>query len=391
MDKLLLPFRQSKLLNTLFLTNIFISFHYALIIYVNSTFLNNFFSESQVSALYIIGSIINTILLLNASKILEKIGIYKFATYTIIIEFLATLGLALSASPFLIGLYFLIHLVTISLLLFNMDMFVEDISKDNSITGSIRGTYLTVTNVTIVLAPALVALLLFKNNYSYVYVASCLFLVPLYYFFSRLKGIKTPVVQHIKVKETLTEYIKNKNLYNIFISNFLLQLFYAYMIIYVPLYLEKYIGFSWSEIGLMFTIMLLPFILFEVPVGELADDKYGEKEFLTIGFIIMGLATIFISFVTLKVFWIWATLLFITRIGASFVEVSTESYFFKQVNQEKTDVISFFRITRPISFIVGPLLATLALQFIPFQYIFICIGSVMIIGTHYSLALKDTK
>jgi len=386
-----LPFRQSKLLNTLFLTNIFISFHYALIIYVNSTFLNNFFSESQVSALYIIGSIINTILLLNASKILEKIGIYKFATYTIIIEFLATLGLALSASPFLIGLYFLIHLVTISLLLFNMDMFVEDISKDNSITGSIRGTYLTVTNVTIVLAPALVALLLFKNNYSYVYVASCLFLVPLYYFFSRLKGIKTPVVQHIKVKETLTEYIKNKNLYNIFISNFLLQLFYAYMIIYVPLYLEKYIGFSWSEIGLMFTIMLLPFILFEVPVGELADDKYGEKEFLTIGFIIMGLATIFISFVTLKVFWIWATLLFITRIGASFVEVSTESYFFKQVNQEKTDVISFFRITRPISFIVGPLLATLALQFIPFQYIFICIGSVMIIGTHYSLALKDTK
>ena len=360
-------------------------------IYVNSTYLNNFFSESQVSALYIIGSIINTILLLNASKILEKIGIYKFATYTIVIEFLATLGLALSTSSFLVSLYFLIHLVTISLLLFNMDMFIEDVTKDNSLTGSIRGTYLTVTNVTVVLAPALVALLLFKNNYFYVYIVSCLFLVPLYYFFSRLKGIQTPVVAHIKVKETLTEYIKDKNLYNIFISNFLLQLFYAYMIIYVPLYLEKYIGFSWSEIGLMFTIMLLPFILFEVPVGELEDNKYGEKEFLTIGFIIMGVATIFISFVTVKVFWIWACLLFITRIGASFVEVSTESYFFKQVNKEKTDVISFFRITRPISFIIGPLLATLAIQFIPFQYIFILIGSVMIIGTHYSLSLKDTK
>ncbi|HEY4508924.1 MAG TPA: MFS transporter [Candidatus Paceibacterota bacterium] len=391
MDKIFLPFRQSKLLNTLFLSNVFISFHYALIIYVNSTYLSNFFSETQVSALYIIGSIINTALLLYASKILEKIGIYKFATYAIVIEFLATLGLALSTTPFLISLYFITHLVIISLLYFNMDMFIEDVSKDNSLTGSIRATYLTVSNATIVLAPALVALLLFRNDYSLVYMASCLFLVPLYFFFKRLKKIPNPIVKHIKVKETLSEYIKDKNLYNIFISNFLLQIFYAYMIVYTPIYLEKYIGFSWSEIGLIFTIMLLPFILFEVPIGELADDKYGEKEFLTIGFIIMGLATIFISFVTVKVFWIWATLLFITRIGASLVEISTESYFFKQVNPEKTDVISFFRITRPISFIVGPLLATLTLQFIPFQYIFICIGSVMIVGTHYSLALKDTK
>jgi MFS family permease len=137
--------------------------------------------------------------------------------------------------------------------------------------------------------------------------------------------------------------------------------------------------------------MLLPFVFFEVPVGELADEKYGEKEFLSIGFLIMGLSTIFISFVTAKVFWIWATLLFITRVGASFVEISTESYFFKQVNPDKSDVISFFRISRPLSFIIGPILATLTLEFIQFQYIFILIGALMIVGTKYSLALNDTK
>ncbi|KKR45873.1 MAG: Glucose/galactose transporter [Parcubacteria group bacterium GW2011_GWA2_40_14] len=163
------------------------------------------------------------------------------------------------------------------------------------------------------------------------------------------------------------------------------------MVVYVPLYLEKYIGFSWTEIGIMFTIMLLPFVLFELPVGELEDRKYGEREFLTIGFVIMGLSTLFISFITLKSFWIWTTILFITRIGASFVEISTESYFFKHVNQEKPDVISFFRITRPLSFIVGPVIATIALQFMPFQYIFIVIGICMILGAHYSLALTDTK
>ncbi len=391
MDKLLLPFRQSRLLNTIFLSNIFISFHYALIIYVNSTFLNLFFSEAQVSTLYVVGSIVNTLLLLNASRILEKIGIYKFAIYCIAIEFLSTLGLAVSNNSFLIGLYFLAHLVSISLLLFNMDMFIEDVSKDDNLTGSIRATYLTVTNITIVLGPSLVALLLFNNAYYLVYTVSCLFLVPLYFFFTRLKDVENPIIQHIQIKETLSEYIKNKNLYNIFASNFLLQLFYAYMVIYVPMYLEKYIGFSWSEIGMMFTIMLLPFVFFEVPVGELADEKYGEKEFLSIGFLIMGLSTIFISFVTAKVFWIWATLLFITRVGASFVEISTESYFFKQVNPDKSDVISFFRISRPLSFIIGPILATLTLEFIQFQYIFILIGALMIVGTKYSLALNDTK
>ena len=209
MDKLLLPFRQSRLLNTIFLSNIFISFHYALIIYVNSTFLNLFFSEAQVSTLYVVGSIVNTLLLLNASRILEKIGIYKFAIYCIAIEFLSTLGLAVSNNSFLIGLYFLAHLVSISLLLFNMDMFIEDVSKDDNLTGSIRATYLTVTNITIVLGPSLVALLLFNNAYYLVYTVSCLFLVPLYFFFTRLKDVENPIIQHIQIKETLSEYKEN--------------------------------------------------------------------------------------------------------------------------------------------------------------------------------------
>ena len=391
MDKILSPFRQGKLLNTIFFANIFISFHYALIIYVNSSFLSLFFSETQVSALYIIGSIVNTFVLLNASKILEKLGAYKFGIYCVIIEFLSTLGMAVSNTPFLIGTYFLIHLVTISILLFNMDVLLESIVTEKSQIGSVRATYLTITNITIVVAPIIVAILLKNNMYFYVYTVSAIIMIPVYKFMKRFKYVENTKIEHISLKETLSDYIKNKDLYNIFVSQFLLQLFYAFMIVYTPIYLSKYIGFSWEEIGLIFTIMLLPFVLFEVPIGELSDDKYGEKEFLTIGFIIMGLSTLFMSFLTVKIFWVWAAILFITRIGASFVEVSTESYFFKKVDPKKTDVISFFRITRPLSFMLAPILATIVLQFIPFQYMFIVIGSIMIVGSHYSLALRDTK
>lgn len=391
MDKILMPFRQSKLLNTLFLSNIFISFHYALVIYINSSFLSQFYSETQISALYIIGSIIDTILLINASKILQKVGSYRFTIYAILLELLSTIGLMLSTTALWASLFFLIHVFTISLLLFNMDVFVESVSKDESQTGSIRATYLTLTNLAIVTAPTLVAILVFGNNYSFVYFLATLFLLPLYHQIQKFKNVQAQNIIHIRIRETISEFLKNKDLYNVFICQTLLQLFYGYMVIYVPIYLNKYVGFSWAEIGIMFTIMLLPFVLFELPVGELADTKYGEKEFLTIGFVVMGLSTIFISFVTQKVFWVWTAILFISRIGASFVEISSESYFFKHVNQSKTDFISFFRISRPISFIMAPIIATVALQFISFQYVFVIIGLTMIIGTYYSLALKDTK
>ncbi len=309
----------------------------------------------------------------------------------VVIELICTVGMVATANPGLVALYFLVHTVAISLIAFNMDIYVESAAPSEEDTGSIRATYLTTMNVMIFLAPVVVSLLVVGNNLSPVYILATVLMIPTYILLKYFRNIKEKVRKHIHLKRTIYEYIKNTDLYNIFASEFLLQLFYSFMVIYVPIYLNKYIGFSWPQIGIMFTIMLLPFVIFEVPVGELEDGKYTEKEFLTVGFIIMGLATLFISFITLKNFWMWTVVLFVTRIGASFVEVSSESYFFKRVDQEKTDVISFFRVARPISYIVAAIIATISLQFIPFQYLFIIIGSCMIFGSHYSLALTDTR
>jgi MFS family permease len=391
MDRVLLPFKQNKLLNTLFLSNIFVSFHYALVIYINSSFLSKYFTDTQISSLYIIGSILNVIILLNASKFLEKISNYTFSIYTLLLEFLAIACLAVTTSPFLVALSFITHLSAISTLLFNLDVFVESVSSNDALTGSIRGTYLTITNIMIVLAPLSLSFLVRDSDYSFVYFLSSFLMIPLYLIVRKFKGANEAKMHHISIEKTLSEYVKSSDLYNVFISHTLLQLFYGFMVIYMPIYLEQYIGFNWSEIGIIFTIMLIPFVIFELPVGELADDKYGEKEFLTIGFVIMGFFTLVMSFITVKSFWLWSTILFITRIGASLVEVSTESYFFKKVDKSRTDVISLFRVSRPLALVMAPVVATVALGFIPFQYIFIVIGSIMIVGTHYSLALKDTK
>jgi MFS family permease len=185
--------------------------------------------------------------------------------------------------------------------------------------------------------------------------------------------------------------MKNKDLLNVFNAHFLLQIFYAYMVVYMPIYLSKYIGFDWTQIGLMFTIMLLPFIFVEMPVGWLADKLWGEKEMMTAGLVLMGIFTLAVAFITTKNFWLWTSILFMTRIGAALLEATTDSYFFKKVDKNDTDTIGFYRISGPASYIVAPILATLSLSFLLYGHIFIVLGILMIFGCRYSLALTDTK
>jgi MFS family permease len=137
--------------------------------------------------------------------------------------------------------------------------------------------------------------------------------------------------------------------------------------------------------------MLLPFVLLEVPAGRIADKMWGEKELLSAGFIITALFTIIIPFLSAASFVLWTIILFATRTGASLIEITTESYFFKHVQGDDADVISFFRMTRPLAYIAGPISAMIALQFLQFQYIFLVLGIIMLFGLKYSLALKDTR
>jgi MFS family permease len=149
--------------------------------------------------------------------------------------------------------------------------------------------------------------------------------------------------------------------------------------------------FSWQSIGSIYAFMLLPFVLLSYPLGKLSD-KLGEKNILIIGFLIGTLATLSIPLITLPVAWIFAIVLFFTRVGASTIEVMSESYFFKIVKEEDADEIAFFRNTRAVAFLIAPAIATLLLIFVPsFQYLFYVLGAVLLIGLWITLRMEDVK
>ncbi|MSU55533.1 MAG: MFS transporter [Candidatus Taylorbacteria bacterium] len=366
--------------------------HAALPAYINSTFLSKFTSEAYVGILYTFSALLTIFIFGKIPNILKKFGNYRSMFTLLIVDFIAFLGMALTGNIIIISACFILSFISIAVIGFNIDVFLESFSK-NSTTGKIRGTFLSTSNIAWIIAPLICSFILTDGDYWKIFVAAGLLLLPIALLIhNNLKNFKDTEYKIIPAKSIIREIVGDKNIRSIFFVNFLLQFFYSWMIIYTPLYLYTYIGWSWREIGIMFSIMLVPFVLTEAPLGKLADTRWGEKEVMSVGFIVIALSTSMIAFIQVKSMLLWTFLLFTTRIGASMVEIMSETYFFKKTAPNKANVIGFFRTMRPWAYLISPILATglFSLGF-SIKYIFIILAVVMFFGLHFSLNLKDTR
>lgn len=377
---------------TIYIATFIAAFHVFLMVYVNSSFLSQFISEKSVGLLYIIGSLASIAALLIIPIILRAFGNYITIITLTILEILVLLGMAFIREAAIIIPLFVAHWVLFQLMFINMDVFFESSQEQETDTGRKRGVLLTIINSALILSILIVGFILKDNEFWKVYLISAGILIPfLLIVLIKFRKFKDPVYESFRILNTIKKIKKNKPVRNIFMSQLFLKFFFSWMVVYMPIYLHSHIGFDWPQISIIFTIMLLPFVLLEIPAGHIADKLWGEKELLSAGFIITALFTIIIPFISVASFILWAAILFATRVGASLAEITTESYFFKQVQGDDADIISFFRMTRPLAYIIGPIVAIIALEFLPFQYIFLVLGIIMFFGLKYSLALKDTR
>jgi len=359
--------------------------------YISSTFLSNLTGEGLVGIVYSVCSIITLIVFILAPKMIKKYGNYKVTLILSIINFFAILGLALINNVYVVLICFTLSFTAGTILGFCLDIFIEHDST-NTNTGSIRGIYLTSINLAWLFAPWLSALILGISDYWKVYFVSSAIMVPIIFIVhTSLKSFTDPEYETFNFIGTLKEAWMRKDVRRIFATSFILQFFYAWMIIYAPIYLNKYIGFDWKTIAIIYTIMLIPFVVLQVPLGWLADKKIGEKEMLSVGFIIMAISTALTSFIDGTNFWVWAILLLFTRIGASIVQLMTDIYFFKNISEKNVSLISLYRMTFPATYIFAPILGSIFLIFFPFVYMFVTLGFLMLFGLIYSLELTDTR
>lgn len=372
-----------------------LSLHWSLVTYINSSFLEQFMSTEAIGTLYIIGSAITILAFLFISRVLQQLGNYHLTIGLAITEVAVLLGMSVTHDFRLVIPLFVAHHAVVPLLLFNLDVFMEGlVGEHEDHTGSKRGLLLTAMSIAGAVAPLLAGFLIGNGHPRFIlaYLLSAFLMVPFIVIVSRhLKQFSDPEYKRIDIFSSFRYFWMHKNLRLVFAAHFLLQLFFAWMIIYTPLYLATVVGFGWNEIGFIIFFALLAYVVLEYPIGEIADRYIGEKEMMATGFLIMAISTAWLAFISTPALVPWMVTMFITRIGASLVEATSESYFFKQIEGSDANIIGFFRITRPLAIAVGAMIGSFALLSVSFSGLFVVLGLTMLTGIPLALMLKDTK
>ncbi len=372
-----------------FLACLFLSLHYGAVLYINSSFLENFFSPSAVSLLFVLGAFGNFGMFFLIPKFIRNLGNRAVTLLMFTGAAVSSFAMAFAQSPFVAATAFVIYASLLYAIFYCLDLFLEEASEDSA-TGEIRGLWLTIIHVGLISGLiVLSALSDTENIFRPVYIAAGFMLIPAFLIASTC-GPGHAARRPNRHTLPFRTWWKAKSLRRATLARFSLELFYSFMTIYTPLYLHTQLGFSFSQIGVMFALALTPFLVLQWPVGRLADLFIGEKEMLIVGLLFIFFSLLFMPSLGAG-FAVWTIALFFSRIGASMVETTTDSYFFKHVNSSDVGLLSIFRLARPASIVLGAAAGAVILNFISIEKIFFILAGVVFFGLKEALLIRDTK
>lgn len=368
----------------------FMGFSQAMLAYVMSSYFELSSGTQNVGIFYTVAYVIVLLMLLNLHKVVKKIGKSNILYFSILAK-LITVSFLIFAAPGKLGMLLLmVYIIAGNLEVVSLDTIIESFSEDK-FSGRIRGLHLTILNLGFLLGPFTSTYLLGQFDFHGVFTAA-LVIDSLVLIFSLIgfRHVNHRFNQDIGVVDLIKKVLAKKNVMRIYYISFVLEFFYALMIIYTPLYLRDS-GFSWEKIGEIFTVMLIPFVLVQYPVGFLADKRTGEKEFLIFSIVIMGLSTMAIFFMGSASVVAWAIILFITRIGAALIEILRDSYFYKQIDARDVDIINFFRTSLPMAYILASVISSFVLFFFPIKASFLIVAVIVLTALIPAIRLTDSK
>lgn len=365
-------------------------FSQAILAYVIADYFKESFGSTNVGVFYFISYVTALIIILNLHKIIKRLG--KSTAMLLFLFFqVCSVTLLIFAQPSIVGVFLLMSFIVSSYLAWViMDIIVEDYSEDKK-SGRIRGIHLTIWNAGILIGPFISTQILEKFGFNGLFFVSMLISMFTFIFaMLNLHGVNHRFGQNVTISDLVKKIFTNCDVMKIYFVSLALEFFFALMVVYTSLYLLE-LGMSWSKIGIIFTVMLVPFVILGYPVGFLADKKFGEKEMIIIGLFIMVISSGSIFFITSTSIWVWSLVLFVTRIGATMVETLRDSYFYKKIDGRDVDIISFFRTTPSVAYILATSISAIVLIFFPLKSIFLIISLSGILAIFVASKLVDNK
>ncbi len=344
----------------------------------------------NVGVFYLIAYGVILIIFLNLHKIVRKFGKSDVLVFSLVSKVAIITGLLFLPSGYLGITLVILYLIFGNLEWVMLDIILESYSIDN-MSGRIRGTFLTIMNLGFLLGPFLSIEIFSKFQYFGVFLILLIINTAVLFIETNImeragKNLRSD----LSLVSIFRKIAKRENILHIYLISFTLEFFYAVMVIYAPIYLID-LGISWKEIGIIFTIMLVPFVLFQYPVGMLADKKLGEKEMLVGAVFLMGISTLAVYFINSKSILVWSAVFFLTRVGASLIEILRDSYFYKRIDASDVDLINIFRTARPGAYIVASIVSALVIFFFSIKAVFVLLAITVFLALYPVFRLKDSK
>lgn len=345
-------------------------------------------SDSKVGLIFFIGYAAALISKTYSGYIIEhfkkrKALIIALAAFTILFAVFATVSHAAIVLPL-----FAVYQFILALFIFDISLYIKHYSNFKTIAEN-EGKLGSFSNIGWIIGPILGSIIALKFGFAAAFFASsfvslsALFI----FFFIRLSNEETHFVHSRPFASNLKLFFKDPNLRKTYINNAGLGFIYSIWDL-LPLLMLK-LNATLPVIGMTKTLMGIPQSIFEYPVGVMADKETGERKIFIFGYLLAAVFTMLLGFTTdLRVF---ITFFFIAATGSSLLEMTRDSYFYRQVPEKEVELISVYRTSDSLPFFIGQGLATITLFFLPIEIWFIIGGAISILFVINAYRLKELK
>lgn len=346
-------------------------------------------SDAEVGMIFFVGYLAAFFSNLYSAHIIEQLKKRKSLLLALMLFTILFAFFTVAQHKALVFFLFAMYQFILSLFILDISLYLKHYSNYREIAEN-EGKLGAFGNIGWLVGPLLGSLIADKFGFEAVFLFSAaVSLIALTtFFFIRLGHEEIRFPHRRPFASNVKLFFADANLRKTYLNNAGLGFIYSIWD-FLPLLMLK-IGATIPIIGMTKTLMGVPQSIFEFPVGQMADKETGERKIFIVGYALAAIATLLLGFTTnLPVF---ITIFFLAAIGTSFLEMTRDSYFFRQIKEKEIELVSVYRTSDTLPYLVGQGLAIAMLSFFPIEWWF-AIGGIIatIIFLPNAYRLKELK